>query len=88
MSLDGFVAGPNDDVTQVFSWMGFGDVAVESANPDLPYNVDEASAEELQGADVRALVIGRRTFDLAGGWGGRHPVGAPVWITTHRPPDG
>jgi dihydrofolate reductase len=88
MSLDGFVAGPNDEVDQVFSWMMGGEVAVESENPDLAYEVDEASAEELQAADVKALVIGRRTFDLAGGWGGTHPVGVPVWIPTHDPPDG
>jgi dihydrofolate reductase len=88
MSLDGFVAGPNDEVDQVFSWMMGGDVAVESENPDLGYEVDEASAEELQESNVKALVIGRRTFDLAGGWGGTHPVGVPVWIPTHDPPDG
>jgi dihydrofolate reductase len=88
MSLDGFVAGPNDEVDHVFSWMTGGDVAVASENPDLGYEVDEASAEELQGSNVKALVIGRRTFDLAGGWGGTHPVGVPVWIPTHDPPDG
>jgi dihydrofolate reductase len=87
MSLDGFVAGPNDEVDEVFSWITAGDVAVESENPDLEYKVDEASAEALQGANVKALVIGRRTFDLAGGWGGRHPVGVPVWIPTHDPPE-
>lgn len=25
---------------------------------------------------------------LAGGWGGTHPVGVPVWIPTHDPPEG
>jgi dihydrofolate reductase len=88
MSLDGFVAGPNDEVDEVFSWITAGDVAVESENPDLEYKVDETSAEELQGSNVKALVIGRRTFDLAGGWGGTHPVGVPVWIPTHDPPHG
>jgi dihydrofolate reductase len=86
MSLDGFVAGPNHDVDEVFSWITAGDVTVESANPDLVYKVDEASVEEVQESDVKALVIGRRTFDLAGGWGGTHPVGVPVWIPTHDPP--
>jgi dihydrofolate reductase len=87
MSLDGFVAGPNDEVDEVFSWITAGDVAVESENPDLEYKVDEASAGELQWSNVKALVIGRRTFDLAGGWGGTHPVGVPVWIPTHDPPE-
>jgi dihydrofolate reductase len=88
MSLDGFVAGPGDEVDEVFSWITAGDVTVESENPNLEYKVDEASAEELQESNVKALVIGRRTFDLAGGWGGTHPVGVPVWIPTHDPPDG
>jgi dihydrofolate reductase len=88
MSLDGFVAGPNDEVDAVFSWITAGDVAVDSENPDLEYKVDEATAEELQGSNVKALVIARRTFDLAGGWGGMHPVGVPVWIPTHEPPAG
>jgi dihydrofolate reductase len=88
MSLDGFVAGPGDEVEEVFSWITAGDVTVESENPELEYKVNEASAEELQGSNVKALVIGRRTFDLAGGWGGTHPVGVPVWIPTHDPPDG
>jgi dihydrofolate reductase len=88
MSLDGFVAGPGDRVDEVFSWITAGEVTVQSENPDLEYKVDEASAEELQSSNVKALVIGRRTFDLAGGWGGTHPVGVPVWIPTHNPPDG
>jgi dihydrofolate reductase len=88
MSLDGFVAGPNDAVDEVFSWYSAGDVAVETDNPELEFRVDEASAEELQGwSNMKALVIGRRTFDLAGGWGGTHPVGVPVWIPTHDPPE-
>ncbi len=88
MSLDGFVARPDDGIDEVFSWMSGGDVTVESENPEIGYEVDEASAEELRGSNVKALVIGRRTFDLAKGWGGTHPVGVPVWIPTHNPPSG
>jgi dihydrofolate reductase len=89
MSLDGFVAGPGDRIDEVFSWMSGGEVAVETSNPDLGVEVDEASADELADwSNIKALVIGRRTFDLAGGWNGTHPVGVPVWIPTHNPPDG
>jgi dihydrofolate reductase len=89
MSLDGYVAGPNDEIDEVFSWMTGGEVTVETHNPELEMQMDQASAEEIQGwFDIKALVIGRRTFDLAGGWGGTHPVGVPVWIPTHNPPDG
>jgi dihydrofolate reductase len=34
-----------------------------------------------------AIITGRRTFDIAGGWGGRHPVGAPFFVLTHTVPD-
>jgi dihydrofolate reductase len=89
MSLDGFVAGPNHEIDEVFSWMMAGDVEVETENPNIEIKTDEASARELEyWSNIKALVIGRRTFDLAGGWGGTHPVGVPVWIPTHNPPDG
>jgi dihydrofolate reductase len=32
------------------------------------------------------LVTGRRTFDIANGWGGRHPVNVPVFVVTHSVP--
>jgi dihydrofolate reductase len=90
VSLDGFVAGPGDEVDEVFSWFMGGEETVETENPELKFETDEASAAEIREVwqNVKALVIGRRTFDLAGGWGGTHPVGAPVWIPTHDPPDG
>jgi dihydrofolate reductase len=37
--------------------------------------------------DCGAVITGRRTFDIAAGWGGHHPVGAPFFLLTHRPPD-
>jgi dihydrofolate reductase len=32
-----------------------------------------------------AYVSGRRTYNLAHGWNGRHPSGVPVFILTHHP---
>ena len=37
-------------------------------------------------AATGALVCGRRLFDLTNGWGDSHPVGAPVVVVTHQPP--
>jgi dihydrofolate reductase len=34
-----------------------------------------------------ALVSGRRLFDVADGWGDKHPAGARVVVVTHRPPE-
>jgi len=45
-----------------------------------------ASAELLGETHERtgALVVGRRLFDLARGWGGRHPMmDLPVFVVTH-----
>ncbi|MGH8470886.1 MAG: dihydrofolate reductase family protein, partial [Gammaproteobacteria bacterium] len=33
-----------------------------------------------------ALVVGRRHFDQARGWGGRHPMNVPVFVVTHTVP--
>ena len=33
-----------------------------------------------------ALVAGRRTFDIANAWGGRHPVDVPTFVVTHSVP--
>ena len=33
-----------------------------------------------------ALVMGRRTFDLTGGWGGKHPLDVPVFVLSGSVP--
>jgi dihydrofolate reductase len=89
MSLDGFIADPNDQVDELFEWYGAGDLAVPSANDDVAFNLDETGAETWQALTGRvgALVSGRRLFDLTDGWGDNHPAGAPVVVVTHHPPD-
>lgn len=88
MSLDGYVAGPDDQVGELFDWYGAGEVGVPTANEGVSFAVDEASARELEYmiGNCGALVSGRRLFDIADGWGDRHPIGAPVVVVTHHPP--
>ena len=88
MSLDGFIADPTDQVSELFEWYNAGGVSVPSSNRDIHFEVDERSAEALRGLtqNVGALVSGRRLFDIAKGWNDNHPVGAPVVVVTHRPP--
>jgi dihydrofolate reductase len=90
MSLDGYVADPSDGVEQVFSWYFGGDVSVPTASPQWTFQVSEPSAKVLRGAlsGLGALVGGRRLFDITGGWGGRHPMGVPVFVVTHTTPKG
>jgi dihydrofolate reductase len=92
VSLDGFIAGPDDRIDEVFAWMSSGEVEVPlPVKTVMPaFHTDEASAEELRTTldSLGAVVTGRRTFDLAGGWSGAHPMGASVWVVTHDPPEG
>jgi dihydrofolate reductase len=89
MSLDGYIAQPDDMPAELFDWYGAGDVSVPSASEGIAFNVDEASATMLRELTegVGALVAGRRLFDMTNGWDDNHPVGAPVVVVTHRPPD-
>jgi len=88
MSLDGFVAALDDNPGELFEWYAAGDVSVPSANGDVKFDVDEASAEVLRELTdgVGAIISGRHLFDITDGWGDVHPVGAPVVVVTHSPP--
>ena len=88
MSLDGYIADPNDQVGELFEWYTAGDVSVPSANEAVAFKVDERSAAVLRDLTqkVGAIVSGRRLFDIAKGWNDHHPGGAPVVVVTHRPP--
>lgn len=90
MSLDGFIAGPNDDVGHVFSWMMSGDTeyAVTIGNQDLTLKMSEQGVKLYKdmAQSTGAIVSGRRSFDVAGAWGGRHPVNVPIFVVTHNVP--
>jgi dihydrofolate reductase len=78
VSLDGFVAGTHDEMDHVFSWYD---------NPQ-PMPPDATTRAGSGGLGLGVIVYGRRTFDVAKGWGGNHPTGAPVLVVTHRIPGG
>jgi dihydrofolate reductase len=88
MSLDGFVAQPDDNPAELFDWYWNGDVEVPSAQETMSFSVDTASAPMLREltSGCGAIVAGRRLFDQTDGWGDRHPAGAPVVVVTHRAP--
>lgn len=86
MSMDGFVAQPDDNPAELFDWYWGGEVVVPTAQESMSFATDAASAGMLAEltSEVGALMCGRRLFDQTDGWGDNHPVGAPVVVVTHR----
>jgi len=91
MSLDGFVADKNDGVAEVFDWYAHsGDVEFQTGGSDpMTFKVSPPSAQHLRElwAELGAVLTGRRTFEVADGWGGNHAWG-PAFVVTHQVPDG
>lgn len=90
MSLDGYVAGVDHEVEDLFGWYDNGDVVVENHGDLPPFRLTEASARYWLDwrSSLGALVVGRVTFDLTDGWRGTHPLGVPYVLLTHRPVTG
>lgn len=94
MSLDGFVAGPDDGKAHplgrhggmhIFDWYTSGP---DDGNP-LFHPAPGANQAEVDRmfAESGAYIFGRRTYEITNGWGGRHPVnGVPIFVLTHQPP--
>ena len=85
MSLDGFIAGPHDDVERLHEWLydleSFHD---RHGRPGGERNPDSEVLEDAF-ATIGAMVMGRRMFDLAEGpWGDDPPFRMPVFVLTHE----
>jgi dihydrofolate reductase len=84
MSLDGFIAGPNEGPGN-----GLGDGGLrlhEWAPPGARSGVNGQVVDEF--LSTGAVVAGRGTFEPAGGWGGDHHDGVPIFVLTRREPGG
>lgn len=91
MSLDGFITGPSDgpehglglDGERLHAWLADGGIDPASYRPTS----DAASGAVFDWVmGTGAVVVGRRTFEIAGGWGGDHHDGVPIFVLTHSPP--
>ena len=90
MSLDGYVADVSDGVAEVFHWYTSGDVEIHTGGSDpMTFSVSELSAGHLRAleSEVGAMLTGRRTFEVAQGWGGNHAWG-PAFVLAHEIPAG
>ena len=83
MSLDGFVAGPQDGVDapmgvggfRLFNWL---DNRLDPGPNGQVFAEMNAS---------RAVIAGRRTYEHADRWRGDHHDGVPVFVLTHHVPE-
>src|SRR3954469_25138630 len=99
MSLDGFIAGPNermdnglgDGGERLHEWIFRGGVDVDTDG------VEAATAAIRRAGSVNgrimdeamstgAVVAGRGTFEPAGGWRGDHHDGVPIYIVAREEP--
>jgi dihydrofolate reductase len=89
MSLDGFIANPDDSTEGLFDWFDSGDTEVVLPNGKMTVRVSPATAVVLRDLwqMVGAFVTGRRMFDIAKGWGGSHPLNVPTFVVTHSMPE-
>jgi hypothetical protein len=83
MSLDGYIAAPNDNPEQ-----GLGEDGMRLHN----WAFDDPSVfERVYGnlvEETGAVIMGRRSYDNSiEAWGGKGPFGdVPCFVVTHRPP--
>jgi dihydrofolate reductase len=91
MSLDGFVAGPNetpdnglgDGGDRLHEWIFAGSPTEHSGVPGRPTGANGAVMDELMATG--AVVAGRGTAEPAGYWDGDHHDGVPIFILSRSP---
>ena len=91
VSLDGFIAGPNERLDnglgdgghRLHEWALAGAVA-DHKEVAHPAGVNGEVFDELM--STGAVVAGRGTFEPAGGWGGDHHDGVPIFILYRQEP--
>jgi dihydrofolate reductase len=92
ISLDGFIAGPNagpdngfgDGGDRLHDWLSPDKADESSGVPGRPSGVNGQIYDEFMATG--AVVAGRGTFEPAGGWGGDHHDGVPIFILTRHDP--
>lgn len=80
ISLDGFIAGPGDDIGPVL------DAWLDPPSGAMP----EVTQKMVEGwFATTAVVMGRRMFDLGAqqGWVENPPYSVPIFVVTHSAPD-
>jgi len=78
MSLDGFIAGRDDDVERLHGWIVDFETGI--------FKQSEVLKELFE--RTGAIVAGRRVYEITSGWGGNHPIrGVPMYVLSHDIPE-
>lgn len=85
VSVDGFIADPDDQPGPLFDWLTSGDVPLDDSGI-LMVSHESYEYTRAYWDEIGVTVVGRRVFDLTDGWEGKPPSGvAHVVVVTHRP---
>ena len=88
MSVDGFIAGPRDGPGNELGDGGHRLHEWFLIDADAGRQLAGASRDVMDEAmSTGAVVVGRRTFELAGGWDGDHHDGVPIFVLSRHQPD-
>jgi dihydrofolate reductase len=93
MSLDGYIAGPNDqpgnpggdEFMRLHEWYGFGPNGPDASAPESVQQSRLGQHFLDEGNATGAVLAGRRTVEQVDHWGGNHH-GVPIFVPSHRPP--
>ena len=95
MSLDGFVAGPNESVQnglgdggeRLHRWIFSGSPVPDELKSTTPLleGANQQVVEEMM--STGAVISGRGTFEAADGWGGDHHDGVPIIVLRRSMPE-
>jgi dihydrofolate reductase len=90
MSLDGFIASPHDDMQRLFAWYFSDDTDLKASigdeDVDLKLSSESTQSYEETIIATGAIVSGRRMLEVAGAWGGKHPLDVAIFVVTHTIP--
>src|SRR5688500_664318 len=89
MSLGGLIAGPDDGPAKALGDGGLGLHEWALPSPDAGHKaISDLGGVNGQVVDefmsTGAVVAGRGTFEPAGGWGGDHHDGVPIWVYSRQ----
>ena len=93
MSMDGFVAGPNDRLgaglgdggERLHYWVFGGPWTVRRGGARLGDRTKTSATSRRRSRSGGAWLVGRKMHDVVDGWGDDPGFGVPVFVVTHRP---